>query len=358
MPRCGARWYARPARASWPAPWSRSVAGVLIAYPLWYQFLGPGHYRGVPFQIDRYGTSLGSIVALPRESVAGNADLAQRLSTSATEDNAFWGAGICLMVLISIALLWRSLVVCALTAAGLIMLLMSVGTHFRLRAKPGHVPAPLGWIGKLPVLDSVTVPRYALATTVIIGILLALGLDRIRTTGRRVPRIAFQAGVALALLSVFPKPLPTEDVAPIPAFFADGMWKPYVTGGRSVVPIPLPEVASGWETQRIASMENLAFPVPRGYFIGPKNPPKDLTSSWSAAPTYTSALLRGIWLSGKVPAVDPQRVRQDLRYWKSGVVVLIPDAEKHDQLLTVLTDALGQPQHTGGVELWDTRNLS
>jgi hypothetical protein len=334
------------------------VAGLLVAYPLWFQFLGPGHYRGVPFQIDRYATSLGSIVALPRESIAGDPGLAQRLSTSATEDNAFWGAGICVMVLISIAVLWRSLVAWALTAAGLIMLVMSFGTHFRLRAKPGHVPAPLGWIGRLPILDSVTVPRYALATTVVIAILLAMALDRIRTTRRRVPRVAFRVGIAVALLSVFPKPLPTSDVAPIPAFFADRMWKPYVAGGRSVVPIPLPDVASGWETQRIASMENLAFPVPRGYFIGPANPPADLTSSWSAPPTYTSALLRKIWMNGKVPDVDPLRLRQDLRYWKSGVVVLIPDADRHNQLQTVLTDVLGEPQQMGGVELWDTRNLS
>jgi hypothetical protein len=238
------------------------------------------------------------------------------------------------------------------------MLVMSFGTHFRLRAKPGHVPAPFGWIGKLPILDSVTVPRYALATTVVIAILLAMALDRVRTTRRRVPRVAFRVGVALALISVFPKPLPTADVAPIPAFFADQMWKPYVAGGRSVVPIPLPDVTSGWETQRIASMENLAFPVPRGYFIGPASPPTDLTSSWSAPPTYTSALLRKIWQNGKVPDVDPQRVRQDLRYWNSGVVVLIPDADKHKQLLKVLTEALGEPRQAGGVELWDTRNLS
>jgi hypothetical protein len=331
------------------------VAAVLLAYPLWYQFLGPGHYRGVPFEIDRYGTSLGSIVALPRESIAGDPELAHRLSTSATEDNAFWGPAVCVMILVSIAVLWRSLIAWALTAAGLVMLVMSVGTHFRLEAKPGHVPAPLGWIGKLPILDSVTVPRYALGATVVFAILLALALDRVRG-GRR----AFQVGIALALLSIFPKPLPTEDVAPIPAFFADGMWKPYVTGGRSVVPIPLPEVASGWETQRIASMENLAFPVPRGYFIGPKNPPKNLVSSWSAPATYTSGLLRKIWLTGQVPDpadVNAQRVRQDLRYWKAGVVVLIPDAAKHDQLLTVLTDALGPPRQAGGVDLWDTRNL-
>jgi hypothetical protein len=171
--------------------------------------------------------------------------------------------------------------------------------------------------------------------------------------------VLFPVGVALALLSVFPKPLPTENVPPIPAFFADGRWKPYVAGGRTVVPIPLPEIASGWETQRIASMEHLAFPVPRGYFSGPKNPPEDLTASWSAPQRYVDWICTRIWYTHQRPAtVDPQRVRQDLRYWKAGVVVLDPDAADYDLLRSAMTDALGPPQRVSGVELWDVRTVS
>jgi hypothetical protein len=337
------------------------VAGALVAYPLWYQFMGPGHYRGVPFVIDRYATSLGSVIAYPRQSVTGNPDLAQRLSTSATEDNAFWGVGFCFMILVSIAVLWRSLVAWALLFAGLFMLVMSFGTHFRINATPGTVTAPLGWIGSLPAFDSVTVPRYALPASVVFAVLLALAIDRVRRSRRLVPRIVFRLGVVAALAPLFPVPVPTFDAPPIPAFFADQMWKPYVTGGRSVVPVPLPEVSSGWNSQRVASLANLAFPVPRGYFIGPRNPPADLTSSWRAFPTYTSTLIGNVQGSGKPPKKTAWRarlVRQDMHFWKAGVVVLMPDAKNRAAVLTLLTDTLGKPQQGGGVDYWDTRYLS
>jgi hypothetical protein len=337
------------------------VAGALVAYPLWFQFLGPGHYRGVPFVIDRYATSLGSVVAFPRQSITGNPELAQRLSTSATEDNAFWGVGVCVMVLVSIAVLWRSLIGWALLFAGLFMLVMSFGTHFRLNAIPGTVTAPLGWFGRLPGFDSVTVPRYALPASVIFAILMALAIDRVSRSRWIAARIVFGLGIAAALVPLFPVPVPTFDAPAPPAFFADKMWKPYVTGGRSVIPVPLPEVSTGWTTQRVASLSNLAFPVPRGYFIGPRNPPADLTSTWHAFPTYTSTQIGNVQASGRPPKPSEWRsrlIRQDLHFWKAGVVVLMPDARNHDAVLTLLTGALGRPQQGGGVDYWDTRYLS
>ncbi|MFD0516697.1 hypothetical protein [Paractinoplanes durhamensis] len=68
------------------------VAGVLLAYPLYWQFFGPGHYSGLPFRPDLYATPLGSIVAYPRGVLAGNDAIAKRVGGgSLTEDATLWG---------------------------------------------------------------------------------------------------------------------------------------------------------------------------------------------------------------------------------------------------------------------------
>lgn len=343
-----------------------AVALVFVAYPLWYQFMGPGHYRGLPFSIDRYATSLGSVVAYPRQSIAGDESLGARLSQSASEDNAFWGVGASLMIIVSVVLLWRSSMARAMAFAALVLLVMSFGAHFRLTRIPGTVPAPLGWLEHLPILNLVTVPRYALPATVLIGLLLAWAADRARSLRSRGRRVAFRAGMAFALVPLFPLPLQVIQAPPVPAFFAQQMWRPYVTGDRSVVLVPLPEYSSaadslGWNSMRMATLENLAFPVPRGYFVGPRNPPSDLTASWTAPRRYTSGMFLEIGRTGLAPDMAGWRVRQvreDLRYWRAGVVVLMPDVTNRAAMRDALIGALGQPQQAGGVDFWDVRTMT
>jgi len=112
---------------------------------------------------------------------------------------------------------------------------------------------------------------------------------------------------------------------------------------------------------RMASLANLAFPVPRGYFIGPKNPPSDLSGSWTAPWRYTSGMFLDIGSTGVAPDMTgwrPLRVREDLRYWRAGVVVLMPDVINRAAMREALIGALGQPQQAGGVDLWDVRTMT
>jgi hypothetical protein len=68
-----------------------AVAGVLLAYPLWFQFAGPGSYHGQPFLPDKYVDRPAVLGAYARQSLAGNGAVARALSVSATEDNTFFG---------------------------------------------------------------------------------------------------------------------------------------------------------------------------------------------------------------------------------------------------------------------------
>ena len=69
----------------------------------------------------------------------------------------------------------------------------------------------------------------------------------------------------------------------------------------------MPDVTSGRTGQRWATLGNLDYPTPRGYFMGPADPPADDTGSWRAPHRYTSELLWSVREYGFVPAVDRAR---------------------------------------------------
>jgi hypothetical protein len=190
-------------------------------------------------------------------------------------------------------------------------------------------------------------------------VLLALATDRLPSFSRKGRRL-FVAGLVLALVPLTPKPLATFVAPPVPAFLADGTWKQYVTGDHTLVPVPLPEVTTGREGMRWAALTGLRIPMPRGYFMGPANPPGDLTGSWTAPPRPTSTMLRAIVFTGRPPVVDDTvraDFRADLAYWRAAVVVLVPSAVHGDVLLSTVTQVLGPPKLVGGVEIWDVRSL-
>jgi hypothetical protein len=173
--------------------------------------------------------------------------------------------------------------------------------------------------------------------------------------------VAFWVALTVALVPVFPKPLPIVEAAPLPPFIADGMWRSYVSADRSLVTVPLPDVTTGREGMRWAALSGLDFRVPRGYFMGPANPPGDETGSWSAPPRFTSNLLWRVREFGQEPRLttaDHDHAVTDLIFWRAAVVVLVPGSRNVDVLQRTLTDLLGrQPERVGGVLLWDVRDL-
>jgi hypothetical protein len=194
-----------------------------------------------------------------------------------------------------------------------------------------------------------------MVTAMLVGVLLALAVDRIGDYPRR-RRVAFWVGLTVALVPVIPKPLPVVAADPLPAFVADGTWRSYVPADRTLVTVPLPEVTTGRAGMRWADLTHLDYRSPRGYFMGPANPPANVTGSWNAPPRYTSGLLWRVREYGQVPTItdtDRQAFAADLKFWQAGVVVLIPDSRNGPALLATLTALFGRaPQSVGGVQLW------
>jgi hypothetical protein len=332
-----------------------AVSGVLLAYPLWFQFAGPGSYSGQPFPPDKYVTDLLSIGAYARQSLAGNGRVARALSVSATEDNTFFGVPMLVMLVIAVVVLWRSIAARAAALAGLVLLVVSMGPTLRAGGHDTGVPLPFGLVSHVPVIDLVSVTRFAMVPATIVGVLLALAADWAGGHPRRW-RVAFWIGLTVALVPVAPKPLPVVGADPLPPFLADGTWRSYVPAGRSLVPVPPPEVTTGRAGMRWAALSGLEFGVPRGYFMGPADPPADRTGSWRAPPRFTSDLLWRVGRDGRVPAItaaDRRAFAEDLRFWRAGVVVLVPGSRNEPQLQATLTGLFGYPpRRAGGVKLW------
>ncbi|MEU3457838.1 hypothetical protein ABZ671_30245 [Micromonospora sp. NPDC006766] len=343
------------------------VAGVLLAYPLHVQLAGPGSYQGLSRLIRGYRTDLASFVGWSRESIAGDARTNAHLVKNPTEENAFFGWPLAVLV---VALVWwlrRNVVVLGLAAVGVVFALFSLGREVRFDGRDTGIPGPWAALEKLPLLHSVVPTRWSVALTPIVGVLLAFGADHTRGLVRRHPaarrqiRFATATVLAMALLPLLPTPLPSVRLDPTPAFVTSGAWRPYVTGGRSVVTLPLPDTDYA-DPLRWAAETRLGMPLARGYFLYPDTRPgAGRVALFTAPPRPTSTLFIKIRRTREVPPITPRdRVAavDDLRYWRAGAVILDPRLRQADALRQGMIELTGvEPVSVGGVWLWDVRPL-
>ncbi|MFV2111314.1 hypothetical protein ACFHW0_03105 [Micromonospora sp. LOL_025] len=358
------------ARRLAPALLGRLAVGVavalpLLAYPLWFQFFGPGHYRGMPFHAYGYQLDAASFTASARQTVLGDDHLPGLLAPNPTEENSFFGPGLLVLAVVIVIWLWRRPLVRALAACGLLFALLSLGEQVRLDGTSTGIPGPYRLVAELPLLDHAVPARFPLVCVPVLGILLALSLDRLRAqpaAGARaggVPvRLLWGGAVAAALLPLTPTPIRTVPAWPVPAFVAEGGWRAHVPPGRTLVPVP-PVTGAGVSPAMLWSARTgLAFPAPGGYFIGPRAA-DDAAARWGAPDRPTAALLRRVAETGEVPVVTDEHRRQaveDLRHWRAAVVV--QGGLHHGDPVRRTVDALlGPGREVAGAHVWDVRPL-
>jgi dolichyl-phosphate beta-glucosyltransferase len=390
------------ARAAWRPlarglPVAAAVCLPLVAYPLYWQFLGPGSYGSV-LHGDRAANSPLALLSFADGSLAGNSEDAARLAANPTEQNAFYGWPLTVLACGIVLRLWRRPAVGALAFTALAAAVLSLGPTIPVPFTGIVLPGPWKLLGHLPLFESVIESRVAMVCAPALGMLVAVGAGElgaglgaglvrgprrlrrgapelparyaagglaggraaVRRPGAVVSRLLGLAAVAAALLPIVPVPLRAVDRVPVPPFIADGTWSAYldtrdVRAGETLVPVPLPDPGNA-EALHWQTTAHLGFSLPGGYFNGPYG--TDRQGIYGAPPRWTSNLLRDVRYTGRIPKIDDgwrAQAYQDLAYWRAGLVVLAPQ-QNDGPLRQVLYELLGRPgQWVDGVWIWDLR---
>ncbi|MGC4756428.1 hypothetical protein [Micromonospora trifolii] len=339
------------------------VAVVPLAYPLWFQFHGPQHYSGMAFATQGFQLDVASFTASARQTVLGDDWLPGLLSPNPTEENSFFGPGLLVLAVVIVIWQWRRPLVRALAACGVVFAVLSLGDELRVDGEATGIAGPYRLVGGLPLLDLAVPARFALVCVPVLGVLVALSLDRVRaargpTVAPGLPvRLLWAGAVAAALLPLIPTPIRVVPVAPVPAFLAAGDWRPLVPPGRTVVAVPPVTGAGRSPVMLWSARTGLGFDAPGGYFIGPSGP-DDPAARWGAPDRPTSVLLRQVADTGVVPVLtdaDRRQAVEDLRHWRAAVVVL-GQLEHGDPVRRTVDDLLGPGRPVDGGWLWDVRD--
>jgi hypothetical protein len=340
-----------------------AVCLAIVAVPLWWQFTGPQSYGDIWH--PPAGNDLAQLWGRATRTVGADPWASAALSMNRTEENSFFGVPLLLAAAAVVLVLRRRVLVQALGAVVVVSCWLSLGEEVVVHGRSTGIPGPWALLEQLPVLGNVLPTRFALVAVPALGALLALGIEEVR---RVATRYVGHAGAGLAvgavagalvLLPVLPTPLVVDQRAEMPAFFSDGAWRDWVDEGGSVLAAPAPWVADTraleWQAQA-----RWGFPVVAGYFVGP-----DTTAArggqYGATPTALTQWMSDITQSGQAREVDPVELdefRENLRAARVDAIVLPDSRPEAPVLLTSLSSAFGEPTHTGGVHVWDVRDVT
>ncbi|MEU5094546.1 dolichyl-phosphate beta-glucosyltransferase [Streptomyces sp. NPDC020996] len=325
----------------------------LVALPLAWQFAGPQSYQSVLHGDNAGNSPLALLSFAERSLIWGDAARANALSLNPTEQNAFYGWPLVAVALAIVVRLWEQALVKALAFTAVAAAVLSLGPKFRIPMTDQVYPGPWALLAHKPLFESVIEGRVAMICAPVLGMLLALAVDKLAATRSPGTQYIGLLGVCLALLPLIPAPLKAVDRAGTPAFFTDGAWKRYVGDGESLVTVPLPDPGNAealhWQTEA-----GLGFRLPGGYFNGPYG--DDRIGIYGAVPRYTSNMLREVRYTGVVPAIGKNwraQARRDFAFWKAGVLVVAP--QQHDGALRkAVTELVGREgKWVDGVWVWD-----
>ncbi|SNT27660.1 glycosyl transferase [Rhodococcoides kyotonense] len=342
--------------ASKGIPVAAVLALVLVAIPLYWQFMGPQSYSFL--EHGNMGNDAKALFQFPSQSIGGMTTPGQNVRINATEENAYFGWPLLVLGLIATAWMWREARVRAAAVTVVVVSTLSLGSELYIGKKDTGIELPWSWLAKVPLVESVLETRFALAAIPALALLIVLATDRAFSRGLRPVPALWSVALALALIPLIPTPLQAVDRSPTPQFFAGDEWKDYVSGGSVVtVPLPRPEDARPLHWQIDADMQ---FPLAAGYFVGPSDA-ADKKAKYGAVDRPTALLLGSVQDSGTVPDVTADQRAQaveDLRFWNADVVVLPPG--KNATVLRATVDSLlgTEGEFHGGVWVWDVRSVS
>jgi hypothetical protein len=343
------------------------VAGVLLAYPIYMHFAGPQSFARTGFNQRHYVEDVIAYLSYSDRSLAGWAGLnSSWLAPNPTEETSFLGLPMIVLAVCSLVVLWRradsgrraTLRALAVVAADFVVL--SWGPRLHVMGAETPIMLPYAALAHLPLFNAALPVRFALVVSCVVGIVLALAIDRAGAV-----RISYVAAFTAALVPLIPLPVQTVSRAPEPAFIADGRWRAYVPAGGGMTALPFatnvtPD-AQRWQAYTLARGGS-QFRMPDGYFLGPGggNGGGRLGAPWRRTDwLFFRAAVYGY--VGSIDDADRAAARRDFAYWGVNAVFLPDQITGQEGILfraaveTTATELLGPPQRDGGVLVWRVR---
>lgn len=328
------------------------VSGVLLAAPLGFQFFGPQRITGQLFDPRTYSIDLLAFVTPTHRQLLAptwHSDPFDVLSGGGSEAGAF----LLPLLLVSAAALLvtsrslRRLVAIPAAATAVTALILSMGPRLHVDGHVLPMPLPAGLFSALPVSENILPTRFLVVATFALALLTSLTLDTIAAGHRQDQRRVRLAIVALALVAMTPRPVPSY-TPHVPEFFRAGA--PGISSGSTVLFWPNntpPALADAMLDQATAGMR---FRMTDGYILAPLRAGQNHYLRVTVTPlnlllTSTVALTHP----------DPVKVKSARRYLLSthASAVVVPigqlSVEARDDISAVTETS---PVCAGGVCLW------
>ncbi|MEU7981349.1 hypothetical protein AB0B63_22835 [Micromonospora sp. NPDC049081] len=338
------------------------LAGALLAYPLYIQFAGPMAYHGLSDAVQDYGNDIAAFFAPGSPTFGGNERANVNLAPNYSEENAFFGWSLSLIAVGIVLWLRRERLVRALAVTGAFFALLSLGERISWWGRD-LVTGPWELLVRLPLLDAVVPTRFALITSVVIGMLLALAVQRawtLRGAQWQHAKTVTVAALVLALLPIVPMPLKVTSRPPVPDFITADRWREYVGPGQTLVPVPVPSMGNT-HGMRWAAATNLDFKIPGGYFLAPRNGNTGDPGRFGGRPSGIGQLLDEVATTGRTTKLDDRQRRRsldELRHWNAAVLVLPLRQHNAEPLRRTVEQLVGPARRELDVWVWDVRPLS
>ena len=322
---------------AWPAlVVAAATFAVTSGYPLWVLLRGPWSVTG-PVQSIAYSRQLASDLlsfVLPTSGQAIAPSGATRITDGLVGANlAENGSYLGIMLIIVLALItwrWRRVLIVQVAAiVGSTAGLLSLGESLHLHGRTLHIPLPFGIVTHVPVLNSASASRFAIPVGLFAGVLLAVGIDRLRAEGlaaRIAPGTragALGLGVAaVALVWLIPawpyQSAPTD----VPSYFTGGA-AAAIAEGSTVLTYPTPQVKTPHNHAMIWQvLDDVRWRLVGSYG---HTPGPDGRTDNGTHPALLPALLDVCTTGATAPTLTPRLARDaraELAAWRVGTIVL------------------------------------
>ena len=348
------------------------VSGVLLAYPAWYAFKGPGHINGPvqPAAQSYRSDLLASVIPTHNQALApsGWARLSANFAHDPIENGAYLGLPLLLVVAAGLYRTWRRPAVFAALAAGFVAFVLSLGSSLVISGSPdasAGIPLPEGLLARSGLFQSVIPSRFSLLVVLFTALLLAVVLDGLyrhlvrRAAGRHQGRAWAVAGVvgvaSFALIPLIPR-APLGDLTSARSPSSVVMANPRIPAGSVTLLYPYPSQVFS-QPQAWQALSGLPYKTLGGYFRVPGadgtlavSHSLGITRSTPLATTLT-ALARGrpIALTASLRNVLWQQLRTD----RVQTVIAVPAQSSSARLSRrFLEELLGPPSERQGPTLF------